>query len=78
MIEEIEGLSNKVEIQTLLKKLPIQDVAYLRTAVNDPPFGVETKVTISNPYTLNDFEIELPLESNFFFPRAKKKKVAQA
>ena len=78
LIEEIEGLSNKVEIQTLLKKLPIQDVAYLRTAVNDPPFGVETKVTISNPYTLNDFEIELPLESNFFFPRAKKKKVAQA
>lgn len=78
LIEEIEGLSNKVEIQTLLKKLPIQDVAYLRTAVNDPPFGVETKVTISNPYTLNDFEIELPLESNFFFPRAKKKKATQA
>lgn len=73
LIEEIEGLSNKIEIQTLLKKLPINDVAYLRTVVNDPPFGVDTKVTINNPYTLNDFEIELPLESNFFFPRARKK-----
>jgi hypothetical protein len=73
LVEEIEGLSNKLEIQTLLKKLPIQDVAYLRTVVNDPPFGVETKVSINNPYTMNDFEIELPLESNFFFPKAKKK-----
>ena len=74
LIEEIEGLTDKLEIQTLLKKLPIQDVAYLRTVVNEPPFGVDTKINITNPYTLRDFEIELPLESNFFFPRAKRKK----
>lgn len=74
LIEEIEGLTDKYEIQTLLKKLPIQDVAYLRTVVNEPPFGVDTKVSITNPYTLRDFEIELPLEANFFFPRAKRKK----
>jgi hypothetical protein len=74
LIEEIEGLTDKLEIQTLLKKLPIQDVAYLRTVVNEPPFGVDTKVSLTNPYTLRDFEIELPLESNFFFPRAKRKK----
>lgn len=74
LIEEIEGLTDKLEIQTLLKKLPIQDVAYLRTVVNEPPFGVDTKVNITNPYSLRDFEIELPLESNFFFPRAKRKK----
>lgn len=73
LIEEIEGLTDKLEIQTLLKKLPIQDVAYLRTVVNEPPFGVDTKVTVTNPYTLSDFEIDLPLESNFFFPRAKRK-----
>lgn len=74
LLEEIEGLTDKMEIQTLLKKLPIQDVAYLRTVVNEPPFGVDTKVSITNPYTLRDFDIELPLESNFFFPRAKRKK----
>lgn len=78
LIEEIEGLTDKREIQTLLKKLPIQDVAYLRTVVNEPPFGVDTKVTITNPYSLRDFEIELPLESNFFFPRAKRKTTATA
>lgn len=76
LLEEIEGLSNKLEIQTLLKKLPIQDVAYLRTVVNEPPFGVETKISINNPYTLNDFEIELPLEANFFFPKARRKTTA--
>lgn len=76
LLEEIEGLNNKMEIQTLLKKLPIQDVAYLRTVVNEPPFGVETKISINNPYTLNDFEIELPLEANFFFPKARRKTTA--
>lgn len=73
LIEEVEGLTDKREIQTLLKKLPIQDVAYLRTVVNEPPFGVDTKVSITNPYSLREFEIELPLESNFFFPRARRK-----
>jgi len=78
MISEIEGLTDKTEVQTLLKKLPIQDVAYLRTVVNEPPFGVDTKVSVNNPYTMSDFEMELPLEANFFFPRAKKKAVTQA
>ena len=73
LIDEVEGLTDKREIQTLLKKLPIQDVAYLRTVVNEPPFGVDTKVSITNPYSLREFEIELPLESNFFFPRARRK-----
>jgi hypothetical protein len=72
LVQEIEGLTDKMEIQTLLKKLPIQDVAYLRTTVNEPPFGVDTKISITNPYTMRDFEVDLPLESNFFFPRAKR------
>lgn len=72
LVDEIEGLNDKTEIQMLLKKLPIQDVAYLRTVVNEPPFGVDTKISITNPYTMRDFEVELPLESNFFFPRAKR------
>jgi len=73
LLEEIEGLTDKTEIQILLKKLPIKDIAYLRTVVNEPPFGVNTKISVTNPYSLKDFEIELPLESNFFFPRAKRK-----
>ena len=73
MIEEIEGLTDKHEIQALLRHLPINDVAYLRNVVNDPPFGVDTKVEIPCPACLQDFEIDLPLEANFFFPRGRKK-----
>ena len=73
MVEEIEGLTDKDELQALLRKLPINDVAYLRTAVNEPPFGVDTKVEIPCPGCLADFEIELPLESNFFFPKGRRK-----
>lgn len=73
MVEDIEGLTDTDELQALLKKLPISDVAYLRTVVNDPPFGVDTKVEIPCPGCLADFEIELPLESNFFFPRGRRK-----
>jgi hypothetical protein len=77
LVDEVEGLGDKTEIQTLLKKLPIQDVAYLRTVVNEPPFGVDTKISITNPYTMRDFEVELPLESNFFFPRAKRNQISK-
>lgn len=73
LLEDIEGLTDKEEIKQLLTKLPIQDVAYLRNTVNDLPFGVDTKVEIPCPYCLQDFDIEMPLETNFFFPRAKKK-----
>jgi len=74
LVDNIEGLTNKTEIRTLLKKLPINDVAYLRTVVNEPPFGVDTKVSVTSPYTMQEFDVELPLESNFFFPRARRER----
>jgi hypothetical protein len=46
--------------------------------VTDPPFGVDTKVTIISPVSSEEFEIELPLEANFFFPRNRKKDKTQA
>jgi hypothetical protein len=72
MITDLEGLTQQFEIQELLKKLPINDVAYLRNVVNDPPFGVDTTIEITSPFNMEDFEIELPLEANFFFPRLRK------
>jgi hypothetical protein len=72
LIEEIEGLSNKNELEILLKKLPVSDGNYIRNLVNDPPFGPVTRVTVNSPFTLEDFEVDLPLDSNFFFPRRQK------
>jgi hypothetical protein len=72
LLEDIEGLTSKFELEKLMEVLPVSDSNYIRNTINEPPFGVNTKVTIQSPFTLEDFEIELPLDSNFFFPKKKK------
>lgn len=71
LLESIEGVTDRNELNLLLKKLPINDVAYIRGVINDPPFGVNTDVNISCPNCQHEFKIDLPLEANFFFPRKK-------
>lgn len=72
LIEEIEGVVGQHAIQTIISRLPINDVAYLRNIINEPPFGVNTKVDMICPSCTSEFEIDMPLESNFFFPRRNK------
>ncbi len=72
LVNDIEGLTDKTEIQHLLKKLPIKDVAYLRNTVNTPPFGPDTDIPITCDSCLHDFEVDLPLEANFFFPQSRR------
>lgn len=74
LLNEIEGLHDKRDLQTLIKNLPINDVAYIRGCINEPPFGVDTDVEIVCPSCLQEFQVDLPLEANFFFPRRKKGK----
>ncbi len=78
LLESIEGVNSKQELQTLVKNLPIQDVAFIRNCVNEPPFGVDTTIPINCPSCLQEFEVDLPLEANFFFPRRKRKEKTQA
>ncbi len=73
LINDIEGLTDTFEILELMKKLPINDVAYLRNTVNDPPFGVNTNTDVMCDTCFHEFEVDLPLEVNFFFPQTKKK-----
>lgn len=71
LLEEIQGVTMKKELALLLKKLPILDVAHLRNEINTPPFGVDTELPILCPSCSEEFKIDLPLETNFFFPRKK-------
>ena len=73
LLNEVEEIEDKKELITLIKHLPINDVAHIRNCVNDPPFGVETTISIVSPYQNEEFEIELPLEANFFFPKRRRK-----
>jgi hypothetical protein len=59
-----------------MKKLPINDVSYLRNEINDPPFGVKTEIPMVCPSCTAEFDIDLPLEANFFFPKKKEKTLA--
>lgn len=72
LINEIGEIDDEKQILTLLKSLPIADVAYLRNLTTNEPFGVNTKILITSPYTGEEFETELPFDTNFFLPMAKK------
>lgn len=80
LIEQMETKSGGIltgqhNILNVLEQLPIQDVSYIRNLLTDPPFGVNKKLTVMCPSCIRDFQTELPLEANFFFPRTRKKMV---
>lgn len=72
LLERIGQVTNKHDLMHILKKLPVADVNYIRNKINDPPFGVDTEVGLVCPSCAEEFEIELPFESDFFFPRKKE------
>lgn len=74
LLEEIQGITDKKDLQTLIKNLPISDVSHIRNCINEPPFGVDTKIEIVCPSCLQEFDVDLPLEANFFFPRQRREK----
>jgi hypothetical protein len=73
LLGEIQGVGNTRDLQTLLRKLPIGDVSYLRNCIIDPPFGVDTNITVVCPVCSETFKLDLPLEASFFFPRSKRR-----
>lgn len=72
LLNHLGGVNDKQEIMELLKNLPISDTSYLRNTVLSTPFGVDTSITVLSPFSEEEFEINLPLESSFFFPETKK------
>lgn len=73
LLKEIEGLTDKESLMALLKGLSVNDVNYLRNVVGEPPFGVKTKTQTFCPMCLEEFEIDLPFDVHFFFPRVRVK-----
>jgi len=73
LLNNIGEIDDANSLTILLKRLPISDVSYLRSLVNDPPFGVDTEVDLVCPSCTADFNIDMPLEAGFFFPQYKRK-----
>jgi hypothetical protein len=78
LLTEIEGITSHDQIQALHKQLPIGDVSYIRNVLNEPPFGVNTEIPMSCPFCYAEFNTDLPLDTNFFFPKPKKKEQASS
>jgi len=77
LVESVENVKDKNEIFYIIKNLPMQDISYLRGIVTDPDWGLDTKIPMNCPSCLAEFDIDLPLDTSFFFPR-RKKEVTQA
>lgn len=75
LVTEIENVKDTRQIQLIYNKLPIGDVSYIRNLINEPPFGVNTEIPFICPMCNETFSTDLPLDSNFFFPKHKKKAV---
>ena len=72
LIDELGNEEVKIDsshaIKTILERLPVRDVNHIRHKINEPPFGVNTEVTMMCASCYNNFPVELPYEANFFFP----------
>lgn len=74
LIDSIGDFTDKAEIETILENLSAEDSSYINTVLTSPGFGVDTSLPMICPMCSNNFNIELPIDANFFFPRAKRKK----
>jgi hypothetical protein len=68
-------LTEKHAIKALLPQMPVADINYLRNVLNEPPFGVDTDMMILCPACYNEFNVTIPMELSFFFPKNKKEQV---
>ncbi len=79
LTEEIEGLTGQRALQQLIKNMPVNDLNHLRDLINNPPFGTNTTISdVSCLYCDHRFDLDMPLDSGFFFPRRKKATNKQA
>jgi len=72
LISNIEGITNKIEIEQIINNLGMKDSNFLREKLNDPGFGIVTEITMSCDYCYHEWELDLPIDVNFFFPRTKR------
>jgi hypothetical protein len=72
LVEAIEHVKGVRLVQSILQRLPMEDVNYLRGLIIDPPFGPNTRIQLFCPSCNHEFEVNLPVDADFFFPRRRK------
>jgi hypothetical protein len=72
MINRIEGITNKIEIDKIVNELGVKDSGFLRDKINFPEFGPDTNIFMTCPSCYHEWTLDLPIDAGFFFPRTKK------
>lgn len=72
LVTSIEDLTNKMEIESIIKNLSLKDSSYLRDSINNVGFGIDTQVDVACPFCYHEWSVDLPIDANFFFPRMNK------
>lgn len=67
-----EYVTDQLKKMHLLRNMGVADVNYIRNVISEPPFGVNTIIETECSSCLHEFKAELPLETSFFFPKARK------
>lgn len=66
-IKEIDGISNRGEIENIVEWMPLLEARKLRNEINRMEPGLDMRVTVTTP-TNQDLTITMPITEEFFFP----------
>lgn len=72
LITNIEGITNKIEIEQIVNNIGVKDSNFIREKINNPGFGIITDISMRCNYCYHEWELDLPIDANFFFPRTKR------
>jgi len=72
MTVRIESITNRMEIDQIMSNLSVKDSNFIRDKISNPEFGIDTQLSIACPYCYHEWELELPIDQNFFFPKTRK------
>jgi hypothetical protein len=62
------------EIQSIWQALSAADRLTFRNALNELPWGIDTNIMVTCPYCQYEYEIPLPVGTDFFYPRKIQKR----
>lgn len=72
LVVSIGGFQDREAIGKALSIIKGSDLHHLRQAIDNPAFGVDTRIVLDCPYCLSENRLRLPLGADFFIPRLQE------
>lgn len=72
VIVSVMGVRDSYKIRAFIEKMHAQDTATIREWMKDKTPGIDSSIEITCPECGNDFQVELPITSDFFRPSKQR------